>query len=842
LSQETLPAVFTINPYSAVGGKGDKMKIIGLLSLICVLTAGTFAQNTGRIEGKVVQNSGVVPGFISDPATTIRNRVVTLLSKPDNKRIGETTTDDNGNFAFASVPPGDYEMLVHCDYCLRIVVRKEVSVAAGQTVNTEIELQRAGIAETVTVSADSRQSIEAVSKTVDVITGQEMRDRADFSLAETLRTIPGFRVQQLGGFGRTATIKTRGLRNQDTALLIDGIRFRDPSAITGDASPFLSDFTLTSVSKIEVLRGSGSSLYGTNAIGGVIDFQTPKPQSGWHGQISGAFGGLGLARFRGNISKGTSDDKFGFNVGISRTNYFEGIDGDDDADNTNFQGRIEYNPFKKTNISARLFVSDAFAKLNSSPDTIGTLPAPSTIINAIPLSIAELNRYANGTPIDQLNAGNANFIPDTNDPDNFQKSKFFTGQLALNQVINDKLFVQAFYQGLMTKRQNTNGVLGIGFQPFDGDENYFFNGQIHTGGGSINWNPLKNNQVKAGYELEWEKFGNDGVFATPTDDFSIRARQSSNTLYVQDLLGLLGDRLQLSGAFRAQWFSLESPTFSSPSLPNRFANAETPPASYTGDASASYYFEKTGTKVRAHVGNGYRVPSLYERFSFSYFFGTYFFSGNPALKPERSTAFDGGVEQTLANGRVRLSGTWFYTEIRDEIAYLPTDDFNAPAYYNFDRHFSRGAEFGATVKPSRSTDIFASYTFTNSDVRNFRRVMLMPPGTLTSRDTRSYGIPDHQFTLVATQRFKRFWVNLDFLGTSSYLAPIFSNTTFNSYIYRFKGARKADLTAGYTFPFRKDKMNLRLFGTIENLGGYDYYENGFRTVGRTGRVGLAFGF
>ena len=70
---------------------------------------------------------------------------------------------------------------------------------------------------------------------------------ADFSLAESLRTIPGFRVQQLGGFGRTATIKTRGLRNQDTAILIDGIRFRDASAITGDASPFLSDFTLTSV-------------------------------------------------------------------------------------------------------------------------------------------------------------------------------------------------------------------------------------------------------------------------------------------------------------------------------------------------------------------------------------------------------------------------------------------------------------------------------------------------------------------------------------------------------------------------------------------------------------------
>jgi hypothetical protein len=207
-----------------------------------------------------------------------------------------------------------------------------------------------------------------------------LRDRADFSLIESLRTVPGFRVQQLGGFGRTANIKTRGLRNQDTAILIDGIRFRDASSITGDASPFLSDFTLTSVNRIEVLRGSGSSLYRTNAIGGTIDFQTPKPTVGLHGQIGGAFGGYGLQRFRANLSDGRQDDKFGFNLGVSRTVYSKGIDGEDDAHNTIFQSRIEYNPFSKTNISGRLFVTDAYVRLNSSPVSIGTLPASNTTI------------------------------------------------------------------------------------------------------------------------------------------------------------------------------------------------------------------------------------------------------------------------------------------------------------------------------------------------------------------------------------------------------------------------------------------------------------------------------
>ena len=104
------------------------------------------------------------------------------------------------------------------------------------------------------------------------------------------------------------------------------------------------------------------------------------------------------------------------------------------------------------------------------------------------------------------------------------------------------------------------------------------------------------------------------------------------------------------------------------------------------------------------------------------------------------------------------------------------------------------------------------------------------------------GIPNHQFTLVATQRIKRFWVNFDFLATSNYLAPIFSNTTFGSYIYRFKGNRKGDLTAGYTIPLNGDKLNLRIFGTIENVFGYDYLENGFRTFDRTGRAGFNISF
>jgi outer membrane receptor protein involved in Fe transport len=105
------------------------------------------------------------------------------------------------------------------------------------------------------------------------------------------------------------------------------------------------------------------------------------------------------------------------------------------------------------------------------------------------------------------------------------------------------------------------------------------------------------------------------------------------------------------------------------------------------------------------------------------------------------------------------------------------------------------------------------------------------------------GVPVHQITLVATQRFyDRLTLNFDFLTTSSYLAPIFSNTIFSTRLYRFKGARKADVTASYEIPTNRDALRFRLFGTIENLFDYDYYENGFRTSGRTARGGLSVVF
>lgn len=793
--------------------------------------------------GISAQTGATISGVVSDLSKPMPGAKVILTSASNQAQIAQT--DENGRYAFENVAGGKYTISVaRFDKTIfiskEIIVKKNQSLTVDLTYGIQTPTNVIKVGEVVVIASGTSQPFDEVSKTVNVLEGQEIQDRNEFSLTDTLKTIPGFRVQQLGGFGRTANIKTRGLRNQDTAILIDGIRFRDASSITGDASAFLSDFTFTDTARVEVLRGSGSSLYGTNAIGGVVDLETPRPTDGFHGAFLGEAGNLGFKRFRGNISDG--NDKIGFNAGVSRTIYSKGIDGADDAHNTNAQGRVDYNPFAKTNISARFYISDAFVRLNSSPDTIGNLPAISTIINAVPLSIAELNRFAGGASTDQLNRGAANFIPDQNDPDNFQKSKFYDGQLFLNQVITNRLVFQASYQALKTSRKNTNGVLGTGFQPFGGDETSVFEGQIHTFNGHFNYAPITNNQLTVGYEYEWEKFGNDGISTNAATNFSIRARQTSNTIYAQDLLGFFNRRLQIAVGFRTQFFKLETPRFSSRFAPYQNVALENPPNAYTGDGSISYYFPKSKTKIRAHVGNGYRVPSLYERF------GTYYdtFStqnafvglGDPRLKPERSISFDGGVDQTVFRERARLSATYFYTHLQRTIDFsnsLSNDPFGRSfGYINSKGAISRGAEFSAQIRATNSTDIFASYTFTNSDQRVAQ--------VAGSGIIRTLGVPVNQFTLVATQRVKRLTLNFDFLATSNYLAPIFSNTIFSTRIYRFRGNRKADLTASYEFRTNGDKLRFRPFGTIENLFGYEYYENGFRTAGRTARAGLSVVF
>ena len=398
--------------------------------------------------------------------------------------------------------------------------------------------------------------------------------------------------------------------------------------------------------------------------------------------------GLGLGRFRGNISHGASNGKFGVNAGLSRTVYTKGIDGQDDAHNTNFQARVDANPFSKTNISGRVFFSDANVRLNVNPDTSGTLPAnTATIIDAMP---------------------NVNFVPDANDPDNVQKSRFFSGQFSATQIVTSKVVLSGYYQGLKTHRNNTDGPLGPGFQSAFTS---VFDGSIHTANVHLTWTPTLRNTLTGGYEFEQEHFRNDSM--SGADISFASANQRSHAFYVQDLVSLLDGNLQLAGGFRVQSFDLTTPKFSAMAPPVLTQTPGSVPTARNVDGAASYFVKRSGTKLRAHVGNGYRVPSLYERFGTFFFFGSRSLSlGDPFLKPEKTIAFDAGVEQNFAKERVKVSATYFYTRLKDIIGFgnvvpnIGTTTRPFGGYQNQKGGIARGGEFSViSRRRSRPTSL-----------------------------------------------------------------------------------------------------------------------------------------
>ncbi len=812
---------------------GSLVVIVLALAFALTQSAPAFAQTTGN-------SSTTITGHVKDPqGASLPGATVTLYARERTFRLS-TTADSTGNYRFERLAPGEYLVEAEAEG-FASASAQQVVVERGQAVTLDIPLELSGVRSTVVVTAsDTSQSVDEVSKAVTVVDRQDIDERDESAIAESLRTVPGLRVQQLGGPGSFTSIKTRGLRNEDTAVLIDGLRFRDAAATQGDASGFLEDLIVTDVSRVEVLRGSGSSLYGSNAIGGVINVVTDQGGGPFHGNVLAEGGGLGMFRGRGQVAGGARNNSIVYSAGFSHLNVTRGVDGQDEARNTSGQGRILFRLAPTATLSGRIYAATSRLQLNNSPQGIGTLPATG-IIEAIPLSLTELRRFEAGVPTSQLNVGAATFVPAANDPDNLRKANFFSGAVSFTQRPSERFGYTLSYQGLATNRSSLSGPLGVGFQPIGGSTRSDFDGRVHTLSARFDVRAGRVNFITGGYEFESENFKNPSFPVNPANNSNVDVTQRSHALFVQDQLRFMEDRLQISAAFRTQFFRLQQPLFTpTASAPYRGITFQSPPTAYTGDGSIAYLFRSAGTKVRAHAGNGYRAPSLFERFGTSFGGFGYSIFGDPRLRPDRSVAFDAGIDQTLYRNRLRASATYFYTRLQEVIIFdfsgvinPATDPFGRfGGYRNTNGGIARGVELGMTATPTRTLNLSVAYTYTKAQQRTPQ-----VPGTV-----RSLVIPNHQFSLVATQRFgHRFLINFDLSASSDYLTAIFNPVTFASRGYRFRGLAKADLGTSYTLPLNESR-SLRFFGYVDNLFDREYFESGFRTPGRTGRAGAMFVF
>src|SRR6266576_4637313 len=492
--------------------------IASALLLVLTNSALALAQTTGNTS---------LTGQVKDPqGASLPGATVTLYARQRSFRLS-TFTDSSGTYRFERLAPGEYLVEAEAEG-LASASPQQAIVGRGQTTTLDVRVELAGVRSTVVITAsDTPQSVDEVSKAVSVVDQQEIDERDESAITEVLRTVPGLRVQQLGGPGSFTSIKTRGLRNEDTAVLIDGLRFRDAAATQGDASGFLEDLIVTDVGRVEVLRGSGSSLYGSNAIGGVINLVTDEGGGPIHGNVLAEGGGLGMFRGGGQVAGGARNNSVVYSAGFSHLNVSRGIDGHDAARNTGGQGRVLFRFSPTTTLSGRIYAAKSRLDLNNSPDATGTVPATG-IINARPLSLTEQHRFEAGVPISLLNVGAATFIPAANDPDNLRKSSFFSGAIVFTQRPTDTFGYTLSYQGLATNRSSINGPLGVDFQPFGGTSRSDFDGRIHTFAARFDVRAGRANLITGGYEFESENFKNPSFQPNPADNSNVDVTQKSH--------------------------------------------------------------------------------------------------------------------------------------------------------------------------------------------------------------------------------------------------------------------------------------------------------------------------
>lgn len=168
------------------------------------------------------------------------------------------------------------------------------------------------VAPDVVVTA-TRQATRAdeLTSSVEVIDRARIEHSGARDLVDLLSAMPGLRISRNGGVGASASLYIRGAEARHTLLLIDGMRIG--SATTG--TPTLETIPLALVDHIEILRGPASALYGSEAIGGVVQIFTRQGEPGLHPELYAAVGNRGNSQTEASLRGGSERLRYAFSVG-----------------------------------------------------------------------------------------------------------------------------------------------------------------------------------------------------------------------------------------------------------------------------------------------------------------------------------------------------------------------------------------------------------------------------------------------------------------------------------------------------------------------------------------------
>jgi vitamin B12 transporter len=187
------------------------------------------------------------------------------------------------------------------------------------------------------------QPLSRIGDSVTVITAKELRRSQKTAVSDLLAMTPGVTIARNGGFGGTTTLRIRGAETDQTVVLIDGVKLNDPAQASGGFN--FGNLIANEYAQIEVLRGPQSTMWGSQAIGGVVNIVTPMPEGPLSGEVSAEAGSHETVLLRARAEAG--GDRFAWRVG---SNYLS-TDGISAFDRD--LGGLEHDSYRNVGFNAR---------------------------------------------------------------------------------------------------------------------------------------------------------------------------------------------------------------------------------------------------------------------------------------------------------------------------------------------------------------------------------------------------------------------------------------------------------------------------------------------------------
>ncbi len=215
------------------------------------------------------------------------------------------------------------------------------------------------------------QSISTVGTTVEILDENFFKNSKEIFLGDVLSSnSPSINFFQSGGLGTSSAIQLRGLPKRYSTVYIDGVKMSDPSSVSND---FDFNHILTSqISRVEILKGNQSSVYGSGAIGGTINIFTKKPKQGFHKDLYYNTGSNGVQNISGSFSG--ADDNNSFYLGLERfhTDGISAMMHNDEKDryrNNSIIAKYDYIFPNKLKFKSNLIYADTYLQYDKEIDS-----------------------------------------------------------------------------------------------------------------------------------------------------------------------------------------------------------------------------------------------------------------------------------------------------------------------------------------------------------------------------------------------------------------------------------------------------------------------------------------